>query len=183
MSQMPFTVRNFYLFGDSQKMQQTDYVLDFVESLETQMNFEFVNEETVSEYIDLEILENKFGGSMADMEEYWPPRCAQDATKTFDEEVLMAHSIVPFTYEESEYEEYAKNQRFKTVTEKRSSRQRLSFSNDMNSSMSPLKSFAEEESTNYSQMNQKVLWGLTPKSSTNNPFLNRCKFENNFHHN
>ena len=56
--------------------------------------------------LDMYMLEKRMGGLMEDLTEYWPPRCYEDATKTLDENSLVKYSIIPFTYNDAEFQAY-----------------------------------------------------------------------------
>ena len=60
----------------------------------------------MKEFVDPKFLEKKYSGEFENLEEFWPPRCFGDATKTFDENSLLKNNIVPFTYSRSELELY-----------------------------------------------------------------------------
>lgn len=64
----------------------------------------------MKKFIDGEVLEAKYNGDAKDLEEYWPPRCVQDATKTMDENSFLKYGIIPFTFNPVEYESFHINQ-------------------------------------------------------------------------
>ena len=69
-----------------------------------------VDNSGILEFIDSQMLEKKYGGGFEDLEEYWPPRCVQDATKTVDENSFLQYGMIPFTYNPVEYETFLNNQ-------------------------------------------------------------------------
>ena len=101
----PFFVKKIYLFGSRPKYTQAIEMLR--NALEDQIEFIEIRDReddiVVSREINVWTLEEKFGGRMKNLQEYWPPRCLTDATKNLDDDALLEKQIVPFTYNASEF--------------------------------------------------------------------------------
>jgi len=49
-------------------------------------------------------VEKKYGGKLEDLVEYWPPRYLGDATDTLDDDTIISHGIVPFSFDQDDFE-------------------------------------------------------------------------------
>jgi hypothetical protein len=43
--------------------------------------------------LNLDVLEQKFGGNFRDLKDFWPPRCFTNATRTLDDENMLLLGI------------------------------------------------------------------------------------------
>lgn len=66
-----------------------------------------IEQKLIEEHFNCDFLEQKYGGNLKDLEEFWPPRCLEDATKTLDENSLNFNNIIPFTYNDAEFKSYS----------------------------------------------------------------------------
>lgn len=116
LEQCPFTVNNFYFFGVSQdnmipaqnfqtSVRHMSNSIFFLSDSEGEMSLEELSR--VREHFDPDFLEKKYGGGIKNLEEFWPPRCMEDATKTLDENSLQVNHIIPFTYNPAEFRSYS----------------------------------------------------------------------------
>ena len=98
--QIPFSVKKL-IFLKQFKQEYNIYTSSFEQALENQIDFFTIEQpelKKLEKFVEPKFIEEKFFGEFPNLEEYWPPRCFGDATKTFDENSLIKYKIEPFTY-------------------------------------------------------------------------------------
>lgn len=186
--QCPFGISTFYFYGVKDDYEPP--LKTFEDSMRHMCKikeFRYNNEgnipkEAVMVEFDRDFLEKKFGGNLKNLEEFWPPRCLEDATKTIDETSLHFHHIIPFTYNPAEFRSYSMGTMNSISNSKKRSRilsPNFSLGNGSFQDLSTSNKFKlcmEENSTSSTMINTKRFKKRgTQKRSKNGFMMRRCK--------
>lgn len=115
---IPYCVDNIFIFfHDSELMEIVDDELCSLGPVVNKIVYGEVGKFEIEKYFSPKFLEDRFGGEFKNLKEFWPPRCIQDATKTLDENDLLLHDIMPFTFNISKLEAYRKTRDTETTTD------------------------------------------------------------------
>lgn len=118
---MPFTINKLIILKTIKQEyhQSTEILYTLLREQCFVENYENIEFDKLRLILDHNQLESKYGGDAEDLEEYWPPRCLGDATRTFDENSLIKHLIIPFTYSKEEFKSFCRTTNRKTIFQSR----------------------------------------------------------------
>lgn len=165
----PYFVKKIFIFGETDRHSKS------IQKLKSELKgriqiIEYQNGlldlKAISREINMEILEKKYGGEMADLSEFWPPRCTVDATKSLDDDTLLQSSIIPFTFNKDKFKDYKETLKYNTArnSSKRETYGKI-FTPRSQHNTTPSYLLEEGESTAHSWFHKKSIMLKRQKSS------------------